>query len=124
MDLDFEPFAEGYTTRFFMSGWHPALHYVIWSRENKCRLILPLPSEQAARDHVVELQLHVTLPETSASKPTTIGVRVDDGPVENFRLSPGRAGLRRPRRWPTPRWQGPHLGRNSSESLSEKITNR
>jgi hypothetical protein len=80
-------FAEGYTTRFFMSGWHPALRYVIWSRENKCRLMLPLPAEQAARDYVVELQLHVTLPETSALKPTTIGVRVDDGPVANFRLS-------------------------------------
>jgi len=80
-------FAEGYATKFFMRGWHEALHYVIWSRENKCVLMLPLPPEQAVHDHAVELELHLTLPETSATNPMTIGVRVDDGPVENFRLS-------------------------------------
>jgi SAM-dependent methyltransferase len=78
-------FAEGYPTKFFMSGWHSALHYVIWSRGSKCLLMLPLPEE--SRDHSVELQLHLTLPDTSASNPTTIGVRVNDGPIENFHLS-------------------------------------
>jgi SAM-dependent methyltransferase len=80
-------FAEGYTARFFTSGWHPALHYVIWSRENKCHLVLPLPAEQSARDHDVELQLHLTLPGTSESNPMTVGVRADAGLIENFRLT-------------------------------------
>jgi SAM-dependent methyltransferase len=80
-------FAEGYPTKFFMSGWHSALHYVIWSRGHKCLLMLPLPEEQSSRDHSVELQLHFTLPDTSTSNPTTIGVRVDGGPIENFLLS-------------------------------------
>jgi ADP-heptose:LPS heptosyltransferase/SAM-dependent methyltransferase len=80
-------FAEGYPTKFFMSGWHSALHYVIWSRGHKCLLMLPFPEEQSSRDYSVELQLHFTLPDTGASNPTTIGVRVDGGPIENFLLS-------------------------------------
>ena len=35
-------FAEGYPTKFFMRGWHSALDWVIWSRENKCLLMLPI----------------------------------------------------------------------------------
>jgi hypothetical protein len=35
----------------------------------------------------LELQLHLALPQTSASYPTTIGVRINDGPIENFHLS-------------------------------------
>ena len=80
-------FAEGYTTKFFVSGWHSALHYVIWSREKKCLLMLPLPVEESWRDQAVELQLHLAIPETSASNPITIGIRIDDEPIENFNLS-------------------------------------
>jgi len=80
-------FAEGYPTKFFMRGWHSALDWVIWSRENKCLLMLPLNEEQASRGHHLELQLHLALPQTSVSNPTTIGVRVNDGPIENFHLS-------------------------------------
>lgn len=79
-------FAEGYATKFFISGWDSALDWVIWSRENSV-LVLPLPEEQSSGVHRLELQLHLTLPETSAANPMTIGVRVDDGPTENFRLS-------------------------------------
>ena len=80
-------FAEGYPTKFFMRGWHSALDWVIWSRENKCLLMLPFDEEQPSRSHRLELQLHLALPQTSASNPTTIGVRINDGPIENFHLS-------------------------------------
>ena len=80
-------FAEGYPTKFFMRGWHSALDWVIWSRESKCLLMLPFDEEQPSRGHRLELQLHLALPQTSASSPTTIGVRVNDGPIENFHLS-------------------------------------
>ena len=80
-------FAEGYPTKFFMRGWHSALDWVIWSRENKCLLMLPYDPEQPSRSLNLELQLHLALPRTSASNPITIGVRVDDGPIENFHLS-------------------------------------
>jgi hypothetical protein len=80
-------FAEGYPTRFFMSGWHGALDYVIWNRDKKCLLMLPLPEEPSSRGSAVQLQLHLTLPETSASNPISIGIRVDDGPIKNFHLS-------------------------------------
>ena len=80
-------FADGYPTKFFMSGWDSALDWVIWSRENKSLLMLPLPEDQPSRSHRLELQLHLALPQTSVSNPTTIGVRVNDGPIENFHLS-------------------------------------
>ena len=80
-------FAEGYPTKFFMRGWHSALDWVIWSRESKCLLMLPFAEEQPSRGHRLELQLHLALPQTSASNPTTIGVRINDGPIENFHLS-------------------------------------
>jgi SAM-dependent methyltransferase len=80
-------FAEGYPTRFFMRGWHSALDWVIWSRESKCLLMLPFDEEQPSSGHRLELQLHLALPQTSASNPTTIGVRINDGPIENFHLS-------------------------------------
>ena len=80
-------FAEGYPTKFFIRGWRAALDWVIWSRDNKCLLMLPFDEEQASRGHGLELQLHLALPETSASNPAAIGVRINDGPVENFVLS-------------------------------------
>ena len=80
-------FAEGYPTKFFMRGWHRALDWVIWSRENKCLLVLPFDEEQPSGGRGLELQLHLALPRTSASNPTTIGVRVNDGPIEDFHLS-------------------------------------
>ena len=80
-------FAEGYPTKFFMRGWRSASDWVIWSRENKCLLMLPFDEEQFSRGRRLELQLHLALPQTSASNPTTIGVRVNDGPIENFHLS-------------------------------------
>lgn len=80
-------FAEGYPTKFFIRGWRAALDWVIWSRDNKCLLMLPFDEEQASRGHGLELQLHLALPETSASNPAAIGVRINDGPVEYFVLS-------------------------------------
>jgi SAM-dependent methyltransferase len=80
-------FAEGYPTKFFVRGWHSALAWVIWSRENKCLLLLPFDEEESSRGHNMVLQLHLALPQTSASNPITIGVRVNDGPIENFHLS-------------------------------------
>ena len=80
-------FAEGYPTKFFMRGWRPALDWVIWSRESKCHLMLPFDVEHASGGHDLELQLHLALPEASASNPTAIGVRVNHGPIENFVLS-------------------------------------
>jgi hypothetical protein len=80
-------FAEGYSTKFFLSGWHGALDWVIWDRDDKCVLMLPYPAEQSSCDHAIELQLHLALPGASAANPITIGVRVNDGPVENFNLS-------------------------------------
>jgi hypothetical protein len=35
----------------------------------------------------LELQLHLALPRASASNPTAIGVRINDGPIDNFVLS-------------------------------------
>ena len=78
--------ADGYPTRFFVRGWHEASNCVIWSRESKCLLVLPLPAESWG-GHAVELQLHLTLPRTGASNPTSIGVCVNDGPIEDFHLS-------------------------------------
>jgi SAM-dependent methyltransferase len=80
-------FAEGYPTKFFMRGWHGALDWVIWSRENKCLLMLPFDEEPPSGGQSLELQLHLALPHTSASNPTAIGVRINNGPVENFVLS-------------------------------------
>jgi Glycosyltransferase family 9 (heptosyltransferase) len=80
-------FADGYPTKFFVRGWHSALAWVIWSRENKCLLMLPFDEEKSSRGHDLLLQLHLALPQTSASNPITIGVRVNDGPIEYFHLS-------------------------------------
>ena len=60
---------------------------VIWSRDHKSLLMLPLPEEQSLGGHHVELQLHVAVPEASEANLATIGLRVDDGSVENFSLS-------------------------------------
>ena len=38
-------FAEGYPTKFFMSGWHSALDWVIWSRESNAFSCCPLPED-------------------------------------------------------------------------------
>ncbi len=85
----FNLFAEGYPTKFFIRGWHGALDWVIWSRENKCLLMLPFDEEPPSGGPSLELQLqlHLALPHTSASNPMAIGVRINDGPVENFVLS-------------------------------------
>jgi len=80
-------FAEGYPTKFFMRGWQGALDWVIWSHENKCLLMLPFDEEPPSGAQCLELQLHLALPQTSASNPTAIGVRINDGPIENFVLS-------------------------------------
>ena len=80
-------FAEGYPTKFFMRGWHAALDWVIWGREDKCLLMLPFDEEQSSRGNRLELQLHLALPKTSEANPAEIGVRIDDWPIENFRLS-------------------------------------
>jgi ubiquinone/menaquinone biosynthesis C-methylase UbiE len=80
-------FADGYPAKFFTSGWDSASDWVIWSRDDKCLLVLPFDQNQPSRGHDLELQLHLTLPETSPTNPVTIGVRVDDGLIENFHLS-------------------------------------
>jgi hypothetical protein len=80
-------FADGYPGKFFMKGWRSPLEWAIFSRDNKCLLMLPYPEEPSSCALGVELQLHLTVPKASASNPTTIGIRVDDGPIEDFRLS-------------------------------------
>jgi ADP-heptose:LPS heptosyltransferase len=77
-------FADGYPTKFFVRGWSSALDWVIWSRENKCLLILPV--DEAPPQGGLELQLHLTLPQTNASNPASIGVQINDGPIKNFHL--------------------------------------
>jgi SAM-dependent methyltransferase len=79
--------AEVYATKFFIKGWHAPTDSVIWSRDDKCLLMLPLPERESLGGHRVELQLHVAVPEASEANPATIGLCVDDGPIENFRLS-------------------------------------
>jgi Glycosyltransferase family 9 (heptosyltransferase) len=86
--------AEVYAIKFFIKGWHTPTDSVIWSRDEKCLLMLPLPEEQSLGDHRVELQLHVAVPEASEANPASIGLRVDDGPVENFILSSSGAILK------------------------------
>jgi ADP-heptose:LPS heptosyltransferase len=82
-------FADVYAGRFFIRGWHDASESVIWSREteDKCILMAPYPEGSSSRGDVVELQIHLAVPEASASNPRTIGVSVDDGPIENYDLS-------------------------------------
>jgi len=75
-------FANGYPTKFFIRGWRDASDTVIWSKGNKC--LIMLPGEPSG--HTIELQLHLALPETGPSTPAIIGVRVEDGPIENLRL--------------------------------------
>jgi ADP-heptose:LPS heptosyltransferase/SAM-dependent methyltransferase len=79
-------FANGYSTKFFIRGWQDASDSVIWSKGKKSLLILPLP-ELPSHEYTIELQLHLAVPETSASNPTIIGVRVEDEVIENLRLS-------------------------------------
>ena len=85
--------AEAYVSNFFIKGWHEPSDSVIWSRDDTCYLMLPLPEKPASGDDRLELQLHVAIPEASEANPTTIRVRVDDGPIENFRLSSSNAIL-------------------------------
>ncbi len=81
-----ESFADGYPSKFFLTGWGSPLEWVIWSRESKCVLMLPYP-EEPSRCLRIELQLHLAVPRASATSPMTIGICVDDGPIQNFRLS-------------------------------------
>ncbi len=82
-----DSFADGYSSNFFLSGWRSPLEWVIWSRESKCVLMLPYSAEPASLGRRLDLQLHLAIPKASASNPKTIGIRVDDGPLENFRVS-------------------------------------
>lgn len=77
MDLDLEPLRRGLPDHFFMRGWDSPLDWVIRSRENKCRFMRPLPEELSPRGPVLELQLHLALPEANSANAITIGVRVD-----------------------------------------------
>jgi ADP-heptose:LPS heptosyltransferase len=79
-------FANIYAGKFFIRGWHDVSDSVIWSGGNKCLLLLPLPAEPSSRGHDIEVALHVALPDTSASNPTAIGVRIDEGPTKIFHL--------------------------------------
>ena len=82
-----DSFADGYSSKFFLSGWRSPLERVIWSRESKCVLMLPYSAEPASPGRRLDLQLHLAIPKASASNAKTIGIRVDDGPIENFRVS-------------------------------------
>jgi ADP-heptose:LPS heptosyltransferase len=88
-------FADVYLSKFFIRGWHQASESVIWSREteDKCVIMMPYPEQQASRGQILELQLHLTIPEAGISSARTIGVRVDDGPVDNIRLATDDAVL-------------------------------
>ena len=85
--------AEAYVSKFFIKGWHKPSDSVIWSRDDLCFLMLPLPEEPSSGGGRVELQLHVAVPEASEANPATIKLRIDDGPVENFGLSSSNAIL-------------------------------
>jgi SAM-dependent methyltransferase len=80
-------FADGYPGKFFLSGWRSPLEWAIFNRDERCLLMLPYPEELSPGPQRVELQLHLAVPSASASNPTAIGIRVDDRPIENFRLS-------------------------------------
>ena len=49
--------------------------------------MLPLPEEPSSGGNRVELQLHVAVPEASEANPATVGLCLDEGPIQNFRLS-------------------------------------
>ena len=66
---------------------------MIWSRDDTCFLLLPLSEKPSSADDRLELQLHVAVPHASEANPATIGLRVDDGPIENFGLSSSNAIL-------------------------------
>jgi hypothetical protein len=85
--------AEVYASKFFVKGWHKPSDSVIWSRDHPCFLMLPLPEDQSSRGNRLELQLHVAVPEAGAANPATVGLRVDEGPIENFCLSSSDAIL-------------------------------
>ena len=85
--------AEVYPGIFFIKGWHEPSDSVIWSRGERCFLMLPLPEDQSPPGNRLELQLHVAVPEASAANPATVGLRVDEGPIENYRLSSSDAIL-------------------------------
>ena len=82
-----DSFADGYPSKFFMTGWRDPLDWVIWSRESKCVLMLPYPAEPSSPDRRLELQLDLAIPKASASNPKTIGICVDGGARANFRVS-------------------------------------
>ena len=46
-----------------------------------------MSSQPPSRGLRLELQLHLAIPKANPSNPTTIGIRANDGSIENFRLS-------------------------------------
>ena len=85
--------AEVYPGKFFIKGWHKPSDSVIWSRDDRCFLMLPLPEDQFPPGNRLELQVHVAVPEAGGANPVTVGLRIDEGPIENFHLSSSDAIL-------------------------------
>ncbi len=82
-----ESFADGYLGKFFLKGWGSPQEWAIFSRDDKCILMLLHPEDPYSGHPRIELQLHLAVPKATASNPTTIGIRVDDGAIENFCVS-------------------------------------
>jgi SAM-dependent methyltransferase len=82
-----ESFADGYPGKFFLKGWGSPQEWAIFSRDDKCILMLLHPEDPYSGHPRIELQLHLAVPKATASNPTTIGIRVDDGAIENFCVS-------------------------------------
>ena len=121
-------FVDVYVGKFFIRGWHDAWESVIWSREteDKCLLMAPYPIERSSPANVVELQIHLAVQEASASNPRTIGVRVDDGPVEHFRLATDDTILTVPISTESSRFRGValiefHLGDKTGDGEREPL---
>jgi hypothetical protein len=87
MDLDLEPLCRGLSDQILHARMAQRLGLGDLEPGEQMPSHVAIDEEQPSRGHRLELQLHLALPQTSVSNPTTIGVRVNDGPIENFHLS-------------------------------------
>ena len=80
-------FGDGYSRRFFLTGWHPAEDWGIWGRDQKCILMLPVPTEPNSQDRRLQLEMEAELPLADAFSPRTIRLGVSDGPFASFQIA-------------------------------------
>jgi hypothetical protein len=82
-----ETFGNGYSQRFFLSGWHAAEDWGIWSRDQKCILMLPVPTETNSQGRRLQLEIEAVFPLADESSPRTIRLRVNEGPFASFQIT-------------------------------------